>query len=454
MLRYILKHFGAFVLVLDLVVLGVLWYLIPHMSRPLDAWLIALFVLGIINAAAIKWPLTRTVMVLVASLSITFFALEMAQSVTNFLNLFEKQPSTMLGTDSPYAWDTRNASSYVEAKRKALAGGVSPDSLQGHYAGDIFAGMDPVALYHDRDAGENQVTWLDALKDPYTKESLLGMEMAPDNRIRHYSREEDTDETLFDGEYTVGEKGYRHTQSNDAAKDTVIFVGCSFTFGYGLNDDETLPHYFSEANGFADRVVNFAVPGYGPGQVLRDLEVNYKPGLAKIDPTGVRAVIFLLMDDHANQAIRPISNTAPYYVLKNNKPVYRGLYRDPDSLGRLNTLIYSSRIIPLLKERIGAGINPFDANYKWDLTTAMLKEMNRICRERYGVPLTVAYWGENPEVLLRFMNTELDFFQVREAFGEELANRAIKFYLQDGHPSAYANRLLGKYMRERLLRDF
>jgi hypothetical protein len=449
-----LKHFGVFALLLNLVALGVLWYLIPHIGRPLDAWLIALFVLGIINAAVIKQAVGRTVMVLVASLSITFFVLEMAQEVTNFLNPFEKRPSTMRGVDSPYAWDTQDASSYVAARRKALADGLDPASLEGRHAGDIFAGMDPTALYHDRQAGGNQVTWLDALKDPCIQEPLLGVELTPDNRIRHYSKEEGTDETLFDAEYMVGEKGCRFTKSDEAAKDTVIFVGGSFTFGHGLNDDETLPFYFSEAGGFADRVLNFAVSGYGPNQVLRDLELNYKPGLANIDPTGVRAVVFLLIDDHANQAVKPASNTAPYYVLKNNRPAYQGPYFDPEGLGRLNTLLFSSRIIPILRERLGAGKNPFDVNYKWDLTAAMLREMNRICLERYGVPMTVAYWGDGPEVLLRLMNTELDFFQVREAFGEEFANRAIKFYLQDGHPSAYANRLLGKYMRERLLRDF
>lgn len=454
MLRYILKHFSAFVLVLNLVALGVLWYLIPHINRPLDAWLIALFVLGIINAAAIKRPLVRTAMVLVASLSITFFVLEMAQKATNFLNLFEKRPSVMRGADSPYVWNTHDASSYIQAKNKALADGIDPDSLHGHYAGDIFSSMDKSALYQRRNAGGNRVTQVVALKRPYTEESLLGLELTPDNKIRHYANEDSTDEILFDAEYGVGEKGYRLTKADESAEDTYIFVGCSFTFGYGLNDDETFPHYFSEANGFADRVLNFAMSGDGPNQVLRDLEVNYKPGLAKIEPSNVRAVVFLLIDDHASRAVKPTSNTAPYYVLKNNKPVYQGPYHNPEDLGRLNTLLFSSRIVPILKERIGAGLNPFDVNYKWDLTTAMFREMNRICRERYGVPLTVAYWGDNPEVLLRFMNTELDFFQVKEAFGEELANRAIKFYLQDGHPSAYANRLLGKYMRERLLRDF
>ncbi len=186
MVRYILKHFVVFALLLDLVVLGVLWYLIPHINRPLDAWLIALFVLGILNAAAIKQPVARTLLILASSLCITLFVLEMAQKTTNFLNLFEKRPSTMRGLDSPYAWDTLDASSYVAAKKKALADGIDPASLQGRSAGDVFAGTDPVTLYHDRNAGGNRVTWLDALKRPYTEESLLGLELTPDNKIRHY----------------------------------------------------------------------------------------------------------------------------------------------------------------------------------------------------------------------------------------------------------------------------
>jgi len=55
----------------------------------------------------------------------------------------------------------------------------------------------------------------------------------------------------------------------------VVFFGCSFMFGHGVKDDETLPYYFvREASGTIEGF-NFAGDGWGPHQMLREIETGF-----------------------------------------------------------------------------------------------------------------------------------------------------------------------------------
>ena len=53
---------------------------------------------------------------------------------------------------------------------------------------------------------------------------------------------------------------------------SVLFLGDSVTFGFGVNDDEALPAQFARLTGA--RVFNCAVPGYGLDQYARNAEIR------------------------------------------------------------------------------------------------------------------------------------------------------------------------------------
>ena len=60
--------------------------------------------------------------------------------------------------------------------------------------------------------------------------------------------------------YTTESNGLRVAppwRKNDLAG-TVLFFGCSFTFGEGLNDSETLPYQVGIQSGGRYRTLNFA----------------------------------------------------------------------------------------------------------------------------------------------------------------------------------------------------
>jgi len=81
------------------------------------------------------------------------------------------------------------------------------------------------------------------------------------------------DEILFNVLYTTDEKGRRITADNQSTADTLILLfGCSYTYGEGLNDDETFAWQLSELLGPKFQVYNYGFHGYGSHQMLALLE--------------------------------------------------------------------------------------------------------------------------------------------------------------------------------------
>lgn len=61
--------------------------------------------------------------------------------------------------------------------------------------------------------------------------------------------------------YTINSMGCRSTKEYDLDASTGLFLGCSISFGSGLNDEETVPALVEER--LSLQCVNAAVPGYG-----------------------------------------------------------------------------------------------------------------------------------------------------------------------------------------------
>ena len=69
----------------------------------------------------------------------------------------------------------------------------------------------------------------------------------------------------------VDPNGCRHVPFVGTGR-SVLFLGDSVTFGFGVNDDEALPAQFARLTGA--RVFNCAVPGYGLDQYARNAEIR------------------------------------------------------------------------------------------------------------------------------------------------------------------------------------
>lgn len=449
------RHCAAIVVAVDMAVLSVFYWMMPSLRRPFEILMVVLSVLAVATAVFVGRPGVRALCMIVASLAIALFSVEMAQKVFNIMEVTRPtaKPITA-GAGGKYSWNSDDPATYLTAKQRARADGVTPEALVDRFTGDYFAGVDRASIRVLRDVSRHGVIVVEGLEALYHPEARLGYGLNPGAVARCYSMVRETGEFVTDALYRIDANGARETRGSGDSGDAYVFLGCSFTFGQYLQDDETLPHYFSEFGDFRDKVANLGTSGWGPAHVLMDLESDYRLTKELGSRPTVRGVVFSLIDDHVHRVATARLRAGPNYLLRDGRPVYaRTVYSEADDsfLGRMATMMEKSRVYPTLRDRVFHQVRSGGEGYGWDLLIAILKEIDGICRQRYGVPLLVVYWDDTPEVVGMLRDAGLDTVRVGEAFeeGEDWRRMAIKYQVYDLHPSAYANRKIAELLRYR-----
>lgn len=431
----------------DAIVLGGIWYLIPVLRRPFEILMAAIAILGFATAvAARRHRVLPTVLMMIASVAFAFFILEMADKFFQVTDVLQRSREVWVGSRER-GWNAADPLSYRAARERALGEGVDPALFDPDFAGDFFAAEGLVKKY---EMTKKSRSWIENVAStseagPWVNQKPLGMELRPDTVFRHFGTTFGTGTLLYDAKVSVGPHGYRATAGDDQADDVYIFAGCSFTHGIYLSDHQTLPQQFSEALGYTKRVDNFGLGRYGPHQVLRDLELDYHTAKAGIRPERVRAVVYSYIEDHTRRVRYPFTRYAPRYELVDGKPVCVGDYSDKGGLGRLRLLEIRSRVPAWL-------LRGLDRNGSRDveLTFAIIGAIHNICRSRYNVPLTVVCWEDDAEAIRRFRELGVALVLVDDVFGGQWRDDPIEYLIFDGHPNANANRLLAGRLVELL----
>jgi hypothetical protein len=124
---------------------------------------------------------------------------------------------------------------------------------------------------------------------------------APHKDISWQSIEKTADQrTIYDVRYSIDQIGRRIVPlARSGAQKFAIFFGCSFTFGEGLNDNETLAYYFSEKEpSFQGH--NYGYSGYGPQHMFMQLQ---QPDF-KLDVSQNEGIaIYVFIDAHLERLL-------------------------------------------------------------------------------------------------------------------------------------------------------
>ncbi|HOV34119.1 MAG TPA: hypothetical protein PLX23_12240 [Candidatus Hydrogenedens sp.] len=163
--------------------------------------------------------------------------------------------------------------------------------------------------------------------------------------------------------YSIDKKGRRNTnQENDVEKKmNFLFMGCSFTFGTGVNDNETFPSQFAKLNPYC-QVYNYGMPGGSPQEMyLMTLNPNFADDIENM-PT---VVVYTFISDHLKRLIGDWSilgkwgNNLPHIELIDNKLHILGNFNEtkPFSCFFANTL-YKSTLLSILFNQFGIDYPP------------------------------------------------------------------------------------------------
>jgi hypothetical protein len=150
--------------------------------------------------------------------------------------------------------------------------------------------------------------------------------------IQKKVRAEFDGQTLFDVVYSTGPDHFRVVPEATANPDgCVLMFGDSFTFGYGVNDNETSAAQVVKQSGRRVAAHNFAVSGWGPHQFLAGLQSGRFPRAVRCRPTDA---VYLMIPSHiwrASGVVNPWGTNGPRYRLDaDGRPVRVGTLGDPD----------------------------------------------------------------------------------------------------------------------------
>lgn len=251
------------------------------------------------------------------------------------------------------------------------------------------------------------------------------------------------------------------TRKVDSAKDgpTVAFFGCSFTYGAGVNDADTLPQSFADATDRKYHVVNLGVSGYGPQQMLRALETGVYDDMLTKDP---KLFVILTAPWHAFRSSCKSATAwfGPSYSLENGSPAYRGSCADRRPwLAR--TLTSALRYTGVYEHFFGSYEQPLE-RADIDLYVGIIGRAAAIAREKYGVPTVVLYLPDNlsgPQYKFggAISNDRIkdrlraEGVDVVDAWVEPGAYPGQTLYIPgDGHPTGTLHRIWAKRIKEAL----
>jgi hypothetical protein len=194
----------------------------------------------------------------------------------------------------------------------------------------------------------------------------------------------------FSVKYTIDNNGARTIPIPEGPLGRILFLGGSYTFGHGVNDDEVFPYILS-TNWPRWRIDNRGVMGWGTSHaymtLLEEMVRNDRPAM----------VVYTMIPHHITRnyirrgwvkSLSKFDRDHPHFELIEGEPTFMGV-------------IGVDKSLPGTPELRGKEI---------ELTRAFLVEMQNICRENQ-VPFIVVFLEENhsTEITEAMVESDIQF---------------------------------------------
>jgi hypothetical protein len=294
------------------------------------------------------------------------------------------------------------------------------------------------------------VNWSEGL---YASRPVLGLGPIHAGRFHAEKRNPKTGAIIYSADYTIDSNLLRHTQSCETGP-PIVFLGCSWTFGVGLNDADTLPQVFADSLNRKVPVLNLGFGGYGPQQFLSELQSGMFDSAIGPAP---RLFVFVTA---AWQADRSACKAywlryGPRYELEKGQLILKGACYEGLGLW-MQEWLHKSAAYRWLIEPYRNRVSRDDVELYIQITSAAIK----LAKAKYGAPVIVLYPSSERENQLYLRATGVSAESVRQRLRDAGATVIDASLLRewaagmalsipgDGHPTALANRLRVTLLKE------
>lgn len=309
-----------------------------------------------------------------------------------------------------------------------------------------FKDFDSLRFLADWQKSETHYSWL--YPAHYALDDRVGYRLRPNTKSRHIVRT--ADEIIFDSTITVNSYGLRKSSHEDDSdrENLAVIAGCSWAFGHGLNDDQTVSSYIAQLDE-SYKSYNIGLEGRGPNvfiELIRNIPSKILTGFDKAD------LVYVYMTSHIDRA----AGTLPSYEWLADTPLYvkneEGRMDYVSSMKEANPwrnlfLEYMDKVHWLWNfggERIFPRMTQKDYDYVCDL----IVEMKNVWQDRvpHGRFLVYVHPMSNPfpEFESCFEKRGLKTYR-SHLTGIEAGGHIIK---GDGHPNHRTNRVVAEQILE------
>jgi hypothetical protein len=283
---------------------------------------------------------------------------------------------------------------------------------------------------------------------------MLGGGFKPSCNSKWVRKNVESGEIAFNINFSTDQYGRRDTINlNTKEKDgTAIFFGGSFCLGAGVQNNETMLHYFSHKYKEIN-VYNYCGSGFGPGQMLAYLtEMNLKPQLQIVDENTIG--IYTFLGFHVHRAVGSpntyfyFSKYFPYYTLNHeNKIVRKGNFKTGRFISKFYDLIEP---ITFLRDFVSKVSDRYSAK-DVELTGRIIEESFINFKEQFkSNKFVVVIYPGSSDLNTKGIISYLKKSNIRYLDYSELVDMSDpKSTVGDGHPSAFAHKVVG----ERVAKD-
>lgn len=246
---------------------------------------------------------------------------------------------------------------------------------------------------------------------------------------------------IYNACYTTDSLRRRICPVSQYAYKYAIFFGCSYTFGEGVNNEETLPWLFGKKD-TSFRTYNYGFGRYGPHQMLALLETNQLQNEVKGD-NGF--AVYTFINNHVNRAICDMSTFAwaaegPCYQNENRHLVYKGSFRNTRPWRyTLFNILSQSNIFNYFSINIPFRLSDKDFEFIAEIILAASKEYSRqFGNDNFFVLL---YPGTDMRILPFLQKNGLKVLDYSSLFRP---SDAVYHIPDDVHPTAAAYKRIAK----------
>ena len=264
------------------------------------------------------------------------------------------------------------------------------------------------------------------------------------------------DDLIYEAHYTFDENGYRITpEPKDPKAPAIVFTGCSFTLGEGLNDEQSYPYRVTEMLDRRYRVLNLAFSGYGAHQTLAGFQSGlYQKAIGDSKPV---AVVHFAIPEHPDRSVGALSwgQRAPRYKIADDGQLkLEGTFKKN---GNLVERMRNRRLKESVKSSIGRRLATYrtkDEDIK--MWIRILQETRAAIQKDYpGVPFHLVFLNTSHSNTKRMekalAESGLTYHLLMDR-NPEL--RAKEFYIPgDGHPNAAAAEKLAEFMVSEVIKE-